>query len=193
MERVLAKHEDELVVACQRGDAAAADELVDLFWPRVFAFAYRLCMNATDAEDVAQETFLRALSKIQTYKPEERFKSWLFRIAANLYVDQKKASRTRDVSSSDLSQFAPAAAGPEPQEAYDQKELLVALQGVMQTLSKEQQVVIVLRAVEHLDYPEIATILETKESTARWHMYEARRILRQKLSRRFDLEALADE
>ena len=190
MEQGVAQHEDDLVVACQRGDAAAADELVDLFWPRVFAFAYRLSMNASDAEDIAQETFLRALSRIQNYKPDQRFKAWLFRIAANLYVDQKKASRNRDVS---MEQTELAAVGLEPQQAFDQKELLNALQQVVETLSKEQRIVIILRAIEHLDYPEIASILETKESTARWHLYEARRILRQKLSKRFDLEAFANE
>lgn len=193
MEPLLPKHEDDLVVACQRGDAEAAGELVDLFWQRVYAFSYRLTLNGTDAEDITQETFLRALSKIQSYKSEERFKSWLFRIATNLYIDQKKASRNKDVSSQDLGQFTPAAKGLDPQQSLDQKELLSALQTVIKTLTKEQQVVLLLRAIEHLDYPEIAAILETKESTARWHMYEARRILRQQLSKQFDLEAFADE
>lgn len=195
MELVLAEqqHEDQLIIACQRGDSKAAETLVDLFWARVYAFSYRLTFNADDAEDIAQETFLRAFSKIQSYKPKERFKSWLFRIATNLYVDQKKAPRNKDVSINEKGQYTDVQESSDPQQKMGQKELLGALLDAMKTLTKEQQVVILLRSIERLDYPEIAAILGVKESTARWHMYEARRILRQKLSRRFELEAFADE
>ena len=189
----LPKHEDELVVACQKGDAGAAEALVDLFWKRIYAFSYRLTMNATDAEDITQETLLRAFSNIQTYKPEERFKAWLFRIATNLFVDQRKGRRSRDVTTDDVEQYAGASQEQSPQEKLDQKELLSALQSAMINLTREQQIVVLLRAMEQLDYPEIAAVLQTKEATARWHMYEARRILRQKLSRKFDLEAFTDE
>ena len=187
------QHEDELVVACQKGDASAADALVDLYWKRLYAFSYRLTLNANDAEDITQETLLRALNNIQKYKPEERFKAWLFRIATNLFVDQRKGRRSRDVSTDDVEKFAGPSTEQSPAEKLDQKELLSALQSTMLTLSREQQIVVLLRAMEQLDYPEIAAVLQTKEATARWHMYEARRILRQKLSRKFDLEAFTDE
>lgn len=187
----LTKTEDEYVRACQNGDEAAGSYLVDLHWSRVHAFAYRLCMNATDAEDITQETFLRALKGIHTYKPDGQFKAWLFRIATNLYLDQKKALRNRDVVTTEMEKEDARAVDPVGQE--EQRELVEALLLAMEELSKEQKVVVLLRAIEHMDYPAIATMLSTKESTARWHMYEARRILRQKLSRRFDLEGLVDE
>ena len=188
---VSAKAEDQLVKACQQGDTAAAEALVEQFWDRVFAYSYRLTMNTSDAEDIAQETFCRALSKIAAYKPSEKFKSWLFRIATNIFVDQKKSLRSKDVRGVDLQEHAQP--GETPDQKLSQQELLKALQEAIATLAKEQQVVVLLRAIEHMDYPEIAAILDTKESTARWHMYEARRILREKLSRRFELENLGDE
>lgn len=193
MEALLAltKSEDDYVRECQNGDEAAGSYLVDLQWSRVHAFAYRLCMNATDAEDITQETFLRALKSIHSYKPDGQFKAWLFRIATNLYLDQKKALRNRDVVTTELEREDPRSADPVGKE--EQRELVEALLEAMEELSKEQKVVVLLRAIEHMDYPAIATMLSTKESTARWHMYEARRILRQKLSRRFDLEGLINE
>jgi RNA polymerase sigma-70 factor (ECF subfamily) len=63
----------------------------------------------------------------------------------------------------------------------------------MLTLPKEQRTVILLRALEHMEYSEIAAMLSLKESTVRWHMHEARRVLRQTLCKTFDLEAFGDE
>lgn len=185
--------EDQLVRACQRGDTASAEALVDRFWNRVFAFSFRLTVNASDAEDLTQETFLRAFRTLDNYRPDGQFKAWLFRIATNLFLDEKKASRTKAViTSNDLSLQAGTDA-LSPELAFDRSEMLAILWNAIRTLSKEQQVVIMLRAVEHLDYPEIAGVLGVKEATARWHMYEARRILRHKLERQFELEGLPND
>lgn len=185
--------EDQLVRSCQRGDAAAAEALVDRFWNRVFAFSFRLTANASDAEDLTQETFLRALRTLDSYRPDGQFKAWLFRIATNLFLDDKKASRTRSViTSNDLSLQA-GSDELSPELALDRSEMLGILWNAIRTLSKEQQVVIMLRAVEHLDYPEIAGILGVKEATARWHMYEARRVLRHKLEKHLDLEDMGHD
>lgn len=183
--------EDALVLAIQGGDADAATAIVDRLWGRVYAFAYRLCLNATDSEDITQETFLRAFENLGSYKPNGQFKSWLFRIASNLFLDQKRAVRSRDIVVSEIEREDVRAMDPEAKES--QNELIRALFQAMENLSKEQRIVVLLRAIEHMDYPEIAAILNTKESTARWYMYEARRVLRQKLSQRFDLEGMADE
>jgi RNA polymerase sigma-70 factor, ECF subfamily len=187
----LAQHEDELVAACIRGDSAAAETLVDAYWDRVFAYAYRLTLNRSDAEDIAQETFLRAFRRLNNYKPEGQFKAWLLRIATNLFLDMKKSPQKREVPSAETGEFSKVQESPE--EALGRQELLKALQDTLQTLTKEQQVVVVLRAVEHLDYGQIGVMMQLKEATVRWHMYEARRILRQRLGERFDLEKLSDE
>lgn len=185
--------EDLLVQKCKRGDSAAAEALVDRFWNRVFALSFRLTVNTSDAEDLTQETFLRAFRTLDNYRPDGQFKAWLFRIATNLFLDEKKAMRTKAViTSNDLSLQA-GTDTQSPELAFDRSEMLAILWKAIGALSKEQQVVIMLRAVEHLDYPEIASILGVKESTARWHMYEARRILRQMLEREYDLEGLAHD
>jgi len=187
----LTVHDDDLVRACLTGNAEAGTELVDLYWDRVYAFSYRLTLNRTDAEDIAQETFLRAFSNLSTYKPDGQFKSWLLRIASNLFLDLKKAARSRDAASSEI--IDRALVQESPDQIAGRREIIDAFYKVMQTLSKEQQVVMMLRGIERLDYPEIADILKLKEATVRWHMYEARRIIRQVLSKKFDLEVLGDE
>jgi RNA polymerase sigma-70 factor (ECF subfamily) len=176
--------EEALVRACQQGDSAACGKLVDLYWQGVYAYVHRLTQQRSDAEDLAQETFLHALQGLAQYRPDGHLRSWLLRIATNLFLDQKKASRSRDVSL-DESRFAQWASPPD--EMLDRKQLIQALREALEDLSREQQVVVLLRAVDQMTYGEIADILQTKEAAARWHMYEARRILRQKLGAKFNL------
>jgi RNA polymerase sigma-70 factor (ECF subfamily) len=165
--------------------------LVELYWDRVYAFAYRLTLNRNDAEDIAQETFLRAFTKLNEYTPDGQFKAWLLTITTNLFLDLKKSPRAREVTSDKIDDRSRVQIGPD--ETLDRQEMITALYEIMQTLSEEQQVVIMLRGIERLDYPQIADILKVKETTARWHMYEARRILRQKLSRAHPEWELSDE
>jgi RNA polymerase sigma-70 factor (ECF subfamily) len=187
----LSKGESELVSACQKGDSAAASELVELHWHRVYAFAFRLSLNAADAEDITQETFLRAFENLGEYKLGGSFRAWLLRIASHLFLDRKKSASAHTVSTSELTELAQR--GPAPVEAAETREILDAVQSALQGLSTEQRCVVVLRAVERLDFAEISSILQMNENTVRWHMYEARRSLRQLLSKKFDLEAFGDE
>ena len=182
--------ENELIAAFQRGSVAAGEQLVDLYWDRVYSFAYRLSLNQFDAEDIAQETFLRALSKISDYAPTGKFGSWLIKIASNIFTDSKKASRSRDITGEVAAQGSDERT---PDKALEQKELVYAVEAAMMSLSKEQRTVLLLKTMEHLEYNEIASMLNTKEATVRWYMHEARRVLRQKLSKRFDLESMGDE
>lgn len=183
--------ETDLVGACQKGDSAAASELVELHWSRVYAFAFRLALNAADAEDITQETFLRAFEKLSEYKIGGSFRAWLLRIASHLFLDRKKSAQARDVSTIDLADFAERE--PAPVQAAETREILDALQQALKGLSTEQRCVVVLRAVERLEFTEISNILQMNENTVRWHMYEARRALRELLSKKFDLEAFGDE
>jgi len=186
-----AEEDDALVTRCQGGDESAGEALVERYWDRVYAFAYRLTRDRADAEDIAQETFLRAFGRIHEYTPDGQFKAWLLTIATNLFKDFRKSPKSREVPSDKIDERSHTHLSAE--EVYDHRELLKTLYEVIQTLSEDQQVVLLLRAVERLDYPEIAGILNVKEATARWHMYEARRTLRQKLKTRFPEWGLTDE
>ncbi|MCZ7647703.1 MAG: sigma-70 family RNA polymerase sigma factor [Planctomycetota bacterium] len=184
--------EDDLVRRYLEGDSASAEALVEAYWDRVYAYAYRLTLNAADAEDITQETFLRAFRGIDSYSPEGQFKAWLLRIATNLVLDLRKSPKAREVAV-DMNQQNAVLVEESPEAQMMSRELVSALWVAIHELAREQQVALVLRTIERFDYPQIAEILNVKESTARWHLYEARRMLRKKLAKRFDLEGQQDE
>jgi RNA polymerase sigma-70 factor (ECF subfamily) len=176
--------EDELtllVQACQAGDAAAADRMVVEFWPIVFRFAYRLSGDQNEAEDLAQETFLKAILSIDQFEPTGAFKSWLFRIASNLFLDRRKSSWSqRVVGGEDFSGFTARGTGKPEDEALA-RETYNQLQHGIEALSHEQQVVLTLRTVEGMSYTDIAQIMQVSEVTVRWHLFEARKSLRKSM------------
>lgn len=161
------------------------------FWDRVFGYAFRLARNRNDAEDIAQETFLRAFRSLSSYEPEGLFKAWLLRIATNIFLDQRRAAKAQEVLSSELVFSSPIVV-PDANTQVDQQELVQAVWQAVAELTKEQQVVIVLRSVEMMNYAQIGDILGIREGAARWHMYEARRLLCRKLGKKLDLEGLAN-
>lgn len=177
--------EDELVSAAQRGDPAAAESLVVMFWDRVFGFAFRLSRNRIDAEDIAQETFLKAFEGLHTHEPRGMFKAWLLRIATNIFLDQRREAKIQEMASSELA-LSSRTVGLGADAQVDQKELAQAVWQAVSKLTKEQKVVIMLRSVEEMAYSQIGEILGIKEGAARWHMYVARRLLSRKLGRILD-------
>jgi len=182
---------DRLVLALRQGDSRAGEALIDVFYDQVFGLCYRLTFNAADAEDLTQETFLRAFRALAQYQPQGQFKAWLLKIATNLFLDEKRSARNRNRDVEDVGEFARK--GPGPEEAAQQGELMAAVWAGIQRLSREEQAILTLRAVEGLDYGQIAAMLEMKEGTVRWHMYEARRQLCEMLGARFDLEEVGGE
>ena len=182
-------HEIQLIISAQEGDAAAAEELANQYWDRIFRYLFRLIGNWSDAEDIAQETFLRAFKNLKGYRPNGPFHAWLMRIATNLFIDMRKARRNRDVLSDDIA-LASGATFWEPDQKAQDNELVAAVWERVQELTNEQQAVIIMRGVERIEYHKIAKLLNVSESTARWHMYEARRILRRKLNAAFGEEGV---
>src|SRR5580658_7688508 len=89
--------EAQLVVDAQSGDARSFELLFDRYYTMIHAFAYRVCLVETDADDIAQETFIRAARGISAYRGAASFKNWLYRIAHNALVDwQRQTVRHRD-------------------------------------------------------------------------------------------------
>ncbi len=183
------KQEKTLVIAAQNGDESAAEKLASENWERVFGYVYRLTSNWNDAEDIAQETFLRAFKNLGGYRPEGPFNAWLMRIATNLFIDHRKSRRRHDATGSEIT-YVPCASFLEPEQTAQRNEFVSAVWDAVQNLSHEQKAAILMRGVERMEYTQIADLLEVSESTARWHMYEARRILRKRLNGSFDSEGV---
>ncbi len=164
----------------------------DLAWPLVpslYNLAFWLSRNATDAEDLVQETFLKALRGFESFEPGSNFRAWIFRILRNTYLTSRTGmAANRTVSLEDeLNEGGESDPARYPEAAIDrqtpemnllQKSDRAALQSAMETLPPALLEVILLCDVEEMKYREIATILEIPIGTVMSRIARARGALR---------------
>jgi len=170
------------------GDMEAFADLVQRRSPGVLAFLRRMLGDAEDARDVAQLTFVRAWENLHRYDPTWAFSTWLFRIASNLAIDALRAKKTRDRTEAEnfrLVKGGRSSAESDGPAALEQDEVRRVFEACATALSEKQRLVFVLREFEEKESREIAEILDCRESTVRNHLFQARRLLRDELLRRF--------
>jgi RNA polymerase sigma-70 factor (ECF subfamily) len=148
-------------------------------WTSVFRFVYCTIGNPHDAEDLTQETFLRAWNRRQSFLPGTNARAWLLRIAANAIIDDGRRKR--------LVAFKPldhdlAAAPVSPGQRLEVAEQSSLLKAAMEGLTESTRMVFHLRAAEDLSFREIAELVGTTEQGARWHMHQARTKLLKQLA-----------
>jgi RNA polymerase sigma-70 factor, ECF subfamily len=159
---------------------AAGDDIeswVALHWDSVYRLVHRLCGNRHEAEDLAQETFLKAIERRASYQPGTNLLAWLLRIATNGFLDRHRRKKSLRIGPlpEEIRQESPPGQGVEGRELYN--SLLAAIN----TLPDMQRVIFLLRGEEGLSFREIAQIVDMTEETARWHMMQARKQLLVKL------------
>jgi RNA polymerase sigma-70 factor (ECF subfamily) len=173
----------EWVSAAIAGDQDAFAELVYTYQDAVYNLCYRMLSERTEAEDAAQETFLRAYLNLQRYDSSRSFKTWLLSIASNHCIDRLR--RRRMVWLSIEEPLPPniilASDEPEPEEAAVFKQKSQAIQKLIDTLSPEYRAAVVLRYWYDCSYTEIADILDTTESAIKSRLFRARQMLSEKL------------
>ena len=98
---VVSAEEKALIERCKRGDLAAFNDLVRKYEKQVYNFAYRLTGNYDDANDVAQDAFLRVFNAIGTFRGDASFSTWLFRITTNVFLDERKRAKAHPHASLD--------------------------------------------------------------------------------------------
>ncbi len=192
--------EAALVERCRQGDPAAFSAFVRRYQDRVFHVCLRLCGRPAEAEDFAQEAFVRAWRALDRFDGRARLYTWVFRIAVNLVLSARRRQRTTRTHS--LEAWAsrpeedcepptpgPAAPEPRPDEQAMSRETQRAVQAALNRLEPEQRAIIVLRDLEGLDYAEIAAILETATGTVKSRLHRARLALREELRPLLDGEA----
>lgn len=171
--------ETSLVEQAQRGDRNAFGELVRIHYPGVVQVVYRLSSDAGLAEDIAQETFLRAWINLHSFHPSSSLRNWLFRIAVNAALDVLRR-RPEEALEDEAAQMLPDQA-EDPETALIEKERMTLLQKAMQALPEAARSVLILREYGGLSYHEIASVLDVPLGTVMSRLNYARNRLRELL------------
>jgi RNA polymerase sigma-70 factor, ECF subfamily len=176
--------DDELLLRCQRGDRQAFNRLVMQYQHLIYNFLYRLAPDWADLDDLAQEVFLKMYHSIHTLHDRAQFKSWLHRLAVNVYVDEqrRRAKRRNRFVSDDRTLETRADPAAHPGEHIARQELQHQLQAALNQLPEEFKLAVVLREIQGLSYDEIAETLRCSIGTVRSRIFRGRRLLRQLLA-----------
>jgi RNA polymerase sigma-70 factor, ECF subfamily len=166
------------------GDQDAFAELVYSFQDAVYNLCYRMLGERGEAEDAAQETFLRAYLNLKRYDPARSFKTWILSIASNHCIDRIRRRRMHYLSIEDdvLPTLTLSSDEPEPEDVVISGEQSRALDAMLNGLPPEYRAAVVLRYWYDYSYLEIADILATSESAIKSRLFRARQMLVDKLS-----------
>lgn len=160
----------------REGDQAAFVCLAQAYQAPVYNLAYRMLGNSVEAEDAAQETFIRMYTRLDTYDPTRKFSSWLLAIASHYCVDVLRRRRMNWSSLEDLPPMIelsmPESTQPEHMVVAGQKSDTV--QRLLQTLDPPYRVPIILRYWYDMSYQEIAAVMDVTESTVKTRLHRAR-------------------
>ena len=183
----------EVVALAKAGKEAAYRELLSRYERPVFSLIYRMVRDRALAEDLAQETFVKVLNALDTYRPEFKFSSWIFKIANNAAIDQLRKHELNTLSLDG----APGARTAEEVEAtalqavdrtesplaeLESRELGAAIEQAIGKLRPEYRTAILLRHVEGRAYEEIAEVMDLPLGTVKTYIHRARLELREYLA-----------
>jgi RNA polymerase sigma-70 factor (ECF subfamily) len=174
---------DDLLVRLRRGDSRAFEDLVRTYQHRVFGVGLRMLGSRAEAEEIAQETFLRAHRALADFRGEARLGTWLYGIAARLCLNRLASSERRHPRADDDALDRVPANVADAATALERTELEAALHQAIAELPDERRIVVVLRDVEGLAYEEIAEALGLELGTVRSRLHRARTELKAKLER----------
>ena len=183
------RSDEALAVEARRGSEDAFRVLVERYERPVYGILLRMVRRVETAEDLAQETFLKAFRALGRFDPERKFSSWLFKIAHNAALDA-----LRREGHEPLSLDAPLSDGDEPPELpadpraenpFERtagRDLGRALEGALRKLRPQYREILLLRFVEELSYEEMAEVLGAPLGTVKIHLFRARRDLARALA-----------
>ncbi|NLO76120.1 MAG: sigma-70 family RNA polymerase sigma factor [Clostridia bacterium] len=181
--------DEDLVTRSKNGDLQAFEELVCRYERKVYSLAYRMMGNYDDANDIAQEAFLRAFQAISGFRGDSSFSTWISHIVTNLCRDELRKRYRISFESLDqelclgdveVKKQMPSSE-PGPDEIYERYEFQQELQELLTTLSPEFRLALVLRDIQGYSYQEIAELMECSLGTVKSRINRARNFLKDKI------------
>ena len=176
-------NESDLIERFKQGDPSAFEAIVRKHQDRIYNLCRYMLQDPRNAQDAAQDVFLKAYRAFKHFRPDFSIYTWLYRIAVNTCLDYQKKSR-REVSMSEpLAEDLPSDE-PFPEQLYESREITAAIQLALQKLPKKLSAAIVLREIEGLSYNQIADVLRTSVGTVKSRISRAREELRHLLQKK---------
>ncbi len=165
--------ETDWIRRSQKGDHEAFGKLIQLHQRMIHSLAYRMTGSLSDAEDLAQEVFIRAFHQIRSFRSDARFASWLHRIAVNQCLNWRKSHDRRERFHEELGAVTEA---PRDHEGASERVQQALLQ-----LKPKQRAAVVLTLCEGMNHADAARALGCSETTVSWRLFIAKRELKRLL------------
>ena len=177
--------EDQLVARCRAGDLDAFSQVYDQYERQVYRYAYHILGHRDDADDVKQETFVKAYQAISSFRSESSLQTWLLRICGNLCRDRIKSWDRRKVTYDSTLRDDVLGSTDEsdsPQTLAERKELTGIILKALHGMPPAQREIIVLHEIEDLSYEEIAEVLGCSRTSIKLRLFRARRSLKERVT-----------
>jgi RNA polymerase sigma factor (sigma-70 family) len=182
--------EIEFVNKARRGDLSAFDELVRRYQERIYATVFHMTSNHEDANDLTQETFIKAHQALKSFKGDSSFFTWLYRIAVNKTINLLKQRKNRihislndmDFNAENDPELVSLVSHKTPRRDMNLSELQEKLNTAMLTLSEDHRLVVTLHDIQGLSHEEIGKIMDCNVGTVRSRLFYARQQLQAQLS-----------
>jgi RNA polymerase sigma-70 factor, ECF subfamily len=184
--------EARLAKLSRNGDRQAFEELVDMYKDKIYHLGYRMLGNSGEAEDVVQDTFLRVYTNLDRYDENQKFSTWIYRIATNLCIDRLRKRKPNysldaempDGEGADWYSMLPADQGT-PEEETVLSETQHQIRKAIDTLPEKYKSVVILRYLHDLSLQEIGDVLKMPVTTVKTRVHRGREFLRKKLEPEF--------
>jgi len=177
---------DPLIERCLKGDQSAWEEIVSLYFRRVFNIAYKFVGRHDEAEDLTQDIFLRLFKSLKTFDRRANFSTWLISVSRNLCIDHYRGMRrehevvTHDV---DVVVLAPPSAVDSPYTMLERRDRVALLRAALDKLAPSLRTAVILRDIQELSYQEIAERLGVPEGTVKSRINRGRTELARQIAR----------
>jgi len=167
----------EWITQTKAGNQTAFSQIVDKYQKPVYNICFHMLKNSEEAEDAAQEAFLRAFSKLDTYDESRQFSTWLFAIASHYCMDRWKKRRFQLVSWDDLKNMLSDREASQPEKVMMNIEASQEVHDMLQNLRPDYRMVVILKYWHGMSYEEIAQTMDTTVSTIKSKLFRARKMM----------------